>query len=371
MTHRLYNVLLVDLAHAFGGAEVRVLTQARALKERGITCRIAALQDSPLHERAEAERLPCEIIDSGRGSPALLLALRDLILRHNYAVVDAHNVQSIFWAHWAAALAGAPGRVATLHSDFGREYPGPKGWFYEGVLRLNQIVAREYITVTEVLQEKMVRRGYADRSTLIYNAVPVPELAQQDVDPAPRRAWGFSPDDFVLAIVARLKPVKGHRYLVEAVASLADLPQVKLLIVGDGPLRAELEAQAQALGIAQRVHFTGFVQDVPAILRGVDALCMASLSEALPYVVLEAAASARPMLVTGVGGMATLLTDKETARVVPAQDALALAEGIRWLVAHPPEAARMGLAAYALVKQQFSVETMIDQILAVYDRVTR
>ncbi|MBN2471651.1 MAG: glycosyltransferase [Anaerolineae bacterium] len=371
MNRKPYNVLLVDLAKAFGGAEVRVLTQARALKERGMICRVAVLEDSPLHERVEREGLPCEIINLGRGNPALLLTLRDLIARHNYAIVDAHNVQSIFWAHWAAVLAGARGRVATLNSDFGQEYPGAKGRAYEGVLRLNQLVSREYITVTEVLQEKMVRRGYGERSTLIHNAVPVPEAPLVHVDTELRGAWGFAPDDFMLAIIARLKPVKGHRYLLEAVATLADLPQVKLLVVGDGPLRETLEAQVRSLGIEDRVHFTGFVQDIPAVLRGIDALCLSSLSEALPYVLLEAASYARPMIVTRVGGMATLLTDREDAVVVPPRDAPALAEGIRWLATHPQEASQIGLAAYALVQRQFSVERMIEQVLAVYDRAAK
>ena len=77
------------------------------------------------------------------------------------------------------------------------------------------------------------------------------------------------------------------------------------------------------------------------------------------------------MIVTRVGGMATLLTDREDAVVVPPQDAQALAEGIRWLVTHPQEASQIGMAAYALVRQQFSVERMIEQVLAVYDRAAK
>lgn len=371
MSTRPYNVLLVDLAHAFGGAEVRVLTQARALQERVRVCRVAVMKDSPLHVRCEAEGLPCEILDLGRSNPALILALQDLITRRNYSVVDAHNVQSILWAHWAAALAGAPGRVATIHSDFGREYPGPKGWFYDGVLRLGRMVARQYITVTEVLQEQAIARGDAQRSTLIYNAVPVPPEPLQQVVHDQRATWECTDDDFVLAIIARLKPVKGHRYLFEAMASLSDLPRVKLLVVGEGPLLPELETQVAALGLQERVYFAGFQQDIPAILRNVDALCLPSLSEALPYVVLEAASYARPMLVSQVGGLATLLTDRQDALLVPPQDSQALANGIRWLVDNPEPARQLGLEAYDLVKRKFSVDTMIEQVLAVYDRALR
>jgi len=365
---RAYSVLLVDLALAFGGAEVRVLTQARALQESTAKCRVATLAGSMLHRRLVAEGLPAEAVTVRRGSPAMLPALRRVIRDGGYQIVDAHNVQSLLWGHLAALLAGARGRVATIHSDYGGEYPGPKGLFYRGVLGLDRLLARQYITVTDVLQAAAEARGDGARSTLIYNAAPVPKVPSPGVEPALRAAWGFGADDFVLAIIARLKPVKGHTYLLEAMARLADLPHVKLLVAGDGPLRPALEAQAAALGIAGRVHFCGFVEDVPAVLRAVDAVCLPSLSEALPYVVLEAASYARPLVVTRVGGMATLLTDGETAHVVPPQDPAALAEAVRWVATHPAERQAMGLAAYALVRREFSVETMVANTLQVYDR---
>ncbi len=365
---RSYRVLLVDLAVAFGGAEVRVITQAKALQDRVAGCRVAALADSVLYGRLQAEGLPVEAVTVPRGSPAMLPALQRIIHAGGYQVVDAHNVQSILWGHLAAVVAGSRGRVATIHSDYGREYPGPKGLFYRSVLWLDRLLVRQFITVTDVLQASLESRGDGARSTLIYNAVPVPEVPLQGVAPALRSAWGFQAEDFVVAVIARLKPVKGHAVLLEAMARLADLPHVKLLVAGDGPLRPVLEAQAEALGISRRVHFSGFVEDIPAVLRAVDAVCLPSLSEALPYVVLEAASYARPLVVTRVGGMATLLKDGETARLVPPQNPVALADALHWLATHPAECRTLGLAAYALVREKFSVETMIEGVLGVYDR---
>jgi glycosyltransferase involved in cell wall biosynthesis len=366
---RPYRVLLVDLALSFGGAEVRVLTQAKALQGMVAVCKVAVLRGSALHERLVAENLPCEILSSGRANPKLLLSLRRVIHEGGYQIVDAHNVQSILWGHLAAALAEAKGRVATIHSDYGGEYPGFKGRIYEGILRLDRLLARHYINVTEVLQEKAVRQGLEKRSTLIHNAVPIPS------EPIPAKnanllaEWGFSAEDYVVAIIGRLKPVKGHAYLLEAFATLHDLPYVKLLIVGDGPLLAELQTQVQTLEITGQVHFAGFRDDVARILPSVDCVCMASLSEGLPYTVLEAASYARPMLVTAVGGMATLFADHETALLVPPRDPAALAAGIRWLVQHPDEALQLGQATRALVKKSFSIELMMKQILEVYDKV--
>ncbi len=365
---RPYNVLLVDLAQSFGGAEVRVLTQAEALQKVVANCRVATLEGSALHKRLQAQGLPFELIKAGRASPQMALSLRDVIRRGSYHVIDAHNVQSVLWGHLAALLAGAPGRVTTIHSDYGGEYPGVKGRVYEGILWINRWIARQYITVSEVLQEKSARQGIGKRSTLIHNAVPIPPLPLPAKDPALLHGWGFTPDDYVVAIIARLKPVKGHTHLIDAMAQLHDMPRIKLVILGDGPLLPDLEAQVRARGVVDTVRFGGFREDIARLLPSVDCVCMASLSEALPYTILEAASYARPILATAVGGMAALLEDGKTARLVPPRDPAALAQGLRWLAANPDDARRIGLAAYDLVRQSYSVDVMIDQILQVYDK---
>ena len=365
---RPYNVLLVDLARTYGGAEVRVLTAAAALQSAVARCRVVTLDGSALHKRLLSEGLPCEVIHARRASVRVLLSIRNIIRRGHYQIIDAHNVQSIFWGHFAALLAGAKGRVATIHSDYDREYPGFKGKIYEGVLRLDRLTRPWYINVTDVLQAKSARQGLASRSILIPNAIPVPETPPSFRDPVLLAQWGIVPGDFVVGIVARLKPVKGHTYLIDALAQLTDLPNVKLVILGDGPLQAALETQARHRGVAGRVCFAGFREDVSQLLSSLDCVCMSSLSEALPYAILEAASNARPILATAVGGMATLLTDYKTARLVPPSNPTALADGIRWMVSHPSEAHQLGMAAYDMVKRSFSVDTMVEKTIQVYDR---
>jgi hypothetical protein len=368
MTTRPYRVLLVDLAKTFGGAEVRVLTQARALQGSVAHCEVLTLRDSALHARLQQEGLPHQTVAAGRANPGILFEVRSLIQRGGFQVIDAHNVQSILWGTFAAALAGAKGRVATIHSNYGAEYPGLKGVFYDGVVTTSRAVVKHYINVTEVLQEKAAQEGYGARSTLIPNAVPVPPEPLRHKDTRLYGGWGFQANDFVIGILARLKPVKGHTYLLDAFGQLNDLPHVKLLVVGDGPLEPELKAQAAALGIQDRVVFTGFRQDIPDILQSIDCMCLASLSEALPYAVLEAASYARPLLVTEVGGLKTLLKHENTALMVPPQDAAALAKAIRWMLAQRESTVQIGVNAYDMVRNSFSVDTMIASILSVYDK---
>jgi glycosyltransferase involved in cell wall biosynthesis len=136
--------------------------------------------------------------------------------------------------------------------------------------------------------------------------------------------------------------------------------------VGEGRSRAALEAQVRLAGLEERVHFAGFRDDIPALLGASDAFCLPSLSEGLPYALLEACAQRLPLLVTQVGGMAELLTHKRTAYLAPPAKPEALADGLAWLVEHPQAAASMGQAAFDHVRQCFSPEDMVARTLKVY-----
>jgi glycosyltransferase involved in cell wall biosynthesis len=116
------------------------------------------------------------------------------------------------------------------------------------------------------------------------------------------------------------------------------------------------------------VYFAGFVEDVAGVLPSLDAVCMASLSEALPFAILEAASYARPILATAVGGMASLLEDGVTALLVPPRDPDALAQGLRWLYANQDKAKELGCAAYQMVQERFNVSNMVEETLRIYDR---
>jgi glycosyltransferase involved in cell wall biosynthesis len=155
--------------------------------------------------------------------------------------------------------------------------------------------------------------------------------------------------------------------MIEALSQLED--HVKLAIIGDGILRATLEEQVKQLNLSERVHFTGFQDDIPKILQELDCLCMPSLSEAMPFTILEAGAYARPIVATRVGGLATLLKDGETALLVAPEDPSALAAAILQLQKQPEQKEKLALAAYEMVKQSFSTEKMVSEIMTVYRRL--
>jgi glycosyltransferase involved in cell wall biosynthesis len=326
------------------------------------------MSESPVHQRLRAAGVNCELISASRADPRTLVELWRVIRHGGYDIVDAHNIQSLFWGHLAALFGGAPGRVTTLHTNYAEEYTGIRHVAYRTVARVMRGVTSQYVQCTAILQQQAQSAGYGARSTIISNAVPVPDHPLAEKDHSVAAEWGWAGDDFVVAAVGRLFPVKGQSYLVDAMAQLADRPHVRLLLVGDGPDRADLERSVAAQRLENQVRFAGFRQDVSRILRGVDCVCLPSLWENLPYAALEAAAYARPVIATAVGGVPDVFRDGETALLVPPRDAGALAAAMRRLADAPPEARRLGRGAYQMMRTSFSTEELLRKTLDVYQR---
>ncbi len=361
------KILIIDLAKRFGGAEVRVQDTAALLARRGVPQTVAVLNGSPLHRRLDAAGLAALPVPYPRSDPRTAIFLARAIRRDGFSVVDAHNVQSQFWGFWAAKIARVP-LVATVHSAYRLEHSGSwKGIFYETVLRLINTADTRFIAVSEAVETYLHGAGIpAEKITLIHNSLR-PPAETTATPPNFRRKMGWGDDAWIVTVVARLEPVKGIPHLLDALAAVCNThPHIRLLIIGDGRDRAALETQTKSLGLAEIVHFTGFRDDVSSILPQCNAFCLPSLSEGLPYALLEAAAHKLPLLVSEVGGMATLLEHRRTAVFAPPADTTALADGLRWLADNPARTAELGAEAYRLVDKKFNPGEMIRRVMAVY-----
>jgi glycosyltransferase involved in cell wall biosynthesis len=171
--------------------------------------------------------------------------------------------------------------------------------------------------------------------------------------------------------VARLCDVKGQR---ELIAALAEVPDARLVLVGDdleqgGAFRDALEREAGRAGVRDRVVFTGPRPDARALIGELDVLALPSWTEGLPLVVLEAMASARPVVATPVGGTPELVEDGETGLLVPPRDPGALAAALRRLLADADLRRRLGEAGERRVRERFSLDAMTGRVLAIYDEI--
>jgi glycosyltransferase involved in cell wall biosynthesis len=360
----------VNLSEGYGGVDVHIMDLAKALQGRRAYA-VATIQGSPLYTQLRAAGLPVEPLPYTKRDPRNLLQLWRIIRRGGYRVVDAHNEQSWLWGLAAAKLAGVQGLIATVHLPW-RVIPGGiKGQLYEGLLRRCRQWGAHFVTVSGSIAGHLRDMGVPpERVTVIYNAVDM--AANGTVLPLSLpQLTGWPAESYVIVVVGRLTAQKGHHLLLEALAQVRrQHPQVRGLIVGEGKLRPQLEAQAASLGLTDIVHFTGFRQDIPALLAGADLFCLPSYAEGLPYAALEAAQFRLPLLLAAVDGIGELFTHNATAYLTPVGDAKALAAGITWFIRHPAAAKALGAAAHSFIKTRLQPATMVAAKEQIYDRLT-
>ncbi|MBF0488120.1 MAG: glycosyltransferase family 4 protein [Nitrospirae bacterium] len=359
------TILIIALSMRFGGAEVRIIETAELLHGR---CKygVVTLANTPLQQKLQERSLNTFPLSMSKASPRVLLSIYHIIREGGFNVVDAHNPQSQFWGLWASVFARTPLKICTVHSSYGHTETGIRKLLYELVLKMNMFFDVAFVSVSEAVNTYLIGLGAKQhRITLTRNGIAMPEI-----DPLRHRrraTFGLAEDDFVIISVGRLEPVKGHIYLINAVDALLKAGKtVKCLIVGEGRELETLRDRITSLGISHEVTLVGFRTDVEALLPMADVFCMPSLSEGLPYALLEACACKLPIVASEVGGIAHLLKNGETAILVPPSNVPELVEGIRYVMDNPRESKAMGEAGYALVKNEFSIETMRDLMLGVY-----
>jgi glycosyltransferase involved in cell wall biosynthesis len=184
-----------------------------------------------------------------------------------------------------------------------------------------------------------------------------------------RKKWGIVSGP-VVGMVARLSDVKGHIYLIDAMAEVAKaFPSVKCLLLGDGPLEASLKDKVAARGLSGTVLFYPVTDRTAEALPLFDVFVVPSVSEGLGLSAMEAMAMGIPVVASAVGGLLDLFKDGDTGRLVPSKDSAALAAAIKELLADPAAAVGMGKRAQAFIAANFSIEKMIVGTVEVYEKV--
>jgi glycosyltransferase involved in cell wall biosynthesis len=239
-------------------------------------------------------------------------------------------------------------------------------WAYRIVSHIATMVA-----VSEDVKRFLVEvTGAAERRIrVVHNGIGRVALPSADEVDRRRSALGIAAGERIVGMVGSLSGVKGHRYLLEAAREiLAGCPSTTFVIVGHGPLEAELRAQVTRLRLDGRVRFLGFRDDAGELVSLFDVFALPSLSEGLSIALLEAMAAGRPIVATNVGGNPELITDGETGLLVPAGDARSLAAAIGRLLKDTAEAKRLGENGMHRVTTRFGLEHMIGGYQAIYDR---
>lgn len=275
-------------------------------------------------------------------------------------VVQAYQWRPSLVAALVGRMAGVPVVLAGKRSLTGSSRQAQLAWRVIG--RLVDTI----VTNADALQQEAEGQGVRARWSVLRNGIDVDYFDVSPATAATKRDWGLDPTRPVIGSIGRLEARKGHALLLEArhaMGTASQLPQV--LLVGDGPARGALEAQAQQLGIAGDVRFAGEVDDVRSALAAMDVFVLPSHEEGMSNALLEAMAAARPIVATAVGGTPEVV-GPDGGVLVPQRDPVALATALGTLLANPAALPELGQAARRRVDARFSARVMIDSLQELY-----
>jgi glycosyltransferase involved in cell wall biosynthesis len=316
-------------------------------------------------ETLDALGIEIEYLHRSKFDPATLPALLKIIDRRQVDVLHLHGYGATTFGRLAGAIRGIP----TILHEHANLTDTP--WFQKVADRLLEPYTDLAIAVSESTAEfvRQARRVRPERVKVVYLGAPLDEFGVHrtagEIEAA-RAGLGIAPGEFAVGTITRLHESKGNSYLVDAAATvLAERPRARFYLVGEGPLRPALEAQAQAHGLGDRFVFVGFARDVAAVLSAFDLSVFPSLWEGTPLTVFEALAMGKPIVATDADGLLDVLRADDTARIVPRRDAAALAAAIIWMIDHPDERARFAASA-AVAGRQFGIDAFVRKMERLY-----
>jgi L-malate glycosyltransferase len=350
-------VVHVDTARGWRGGQNQVLLTALGMAARGVLTEIVCRRGGELEARARAAGAAVRPI-SFRGDlwPAGILALRRRAAQAPACAFVLHDPHAVS----AGLVANRLGRGRPLVAVRRVDFP------LRGTLSRTKYAACDrVIVVSRAIGSVMEAGGIApERLELVYEGVP-------DRRPVPGgrealAALGVPDGALVIGNAAALTGHKDHATLVDAMAILRERqPRAWLVIAGEGELRGALEAQARALGVADRVVFAGFRRDLDRLLPACEVFCLSSRLEGLGTSVLDAMALGVPVVATAAGGIPEAVLDGATGRTVPPRDPRALADALAEALSDEPRRRAWGEAGRRRFLECFTNERMVDETLRV------
>ncbi|QXE91554.1 glycosyltransferase [Geomonas subterranea] len=353
-----------------GGAENHLFELVRGQVEDGMRVAVAYLKGDG-YWRAPLEALGVEVIALGLrryGDVAPLLTLRRAIRRLHPDLVHAHLGPAEVYAR--GAIAGRSGLpfVVSRHNE--ATFTG--GAMDTLLARWVGLRAARVIAISASVQQFYCgchRFLPLQRVPVVHYGIdPAPYLQVAPVAVAARRQeWGIKPETLAVGTVARMVPAKALHVLLEAFALLViEAPATKLVLVGTGPLEADLRRRAVALDIQEKVVWAGFQEDIPCVMAAFDIFALTSVTEGFGLVLLEAMSAARPVVASAVSAIPEIVVEGETGCLVPPGDPAALAHALAVLACDPESRLKLGEAGRRRALESFTLKAMQQNTIAVY-----
>lgn len=347
-----------------GGGEVSLLALLKGLDRSRWAPVVVVPSEGAVAAGARALGLPTHIIplpSLRRPGPAILrcvATLRRLVRELDIALLHANGSRAMVYAGLTGQLAGRPVVWHVRVAD--RDH------------LLDRLLVR--LARAVIVNSKAVARRFAGapphKIRCIPNGVDLARFSPRVPAPGLRLSLGLPAGAPVVGSVGRFVAYKGYTHLLEAARLVEQaMPGVHWLLVGDGELREELEAQSRSFGMEAQVHFAGWRQDIPDVLALCDLFVLPSLREHFGRVLIEAMAMAKAVVATDSGGVPEVVVRGKTGLLVPPAQPKALAEAVLALLEDPARATRLGAAGRWRAEGEFSLARHVEGVEALYQEV--
>lgn len=308
-----------------------------------------------------------EYLGKGAGFDGRIYRKLHRVLKNYRPDIVHTHLQVLRYALPSLLLLKPPSVLHTVHNLAEREVE-PKGQFIQRYAFKHGVIP---IAVSDQVARSLRRLYKIPFCRVIANGIPTDHFSCPRVL---RKEWrarvGFADDHVLFVCVARFAAQKNHTLLLKAFQrGPASGPNAHLLLVGEGILQEKLEAQAESLGLARRVHFLGLRTDIPEVLAAADVFVLSSDWEGNPLSIMEAMAAGLPVVTTAVGGIPDLLANGREGFLVPRGDAQAFSGAMTLLLREPETRRSIGIAGALRARESFDVSRMLHAYEELYERL--
>lgn len=363
-----YKILHIIGGGEIGGAEQHVLTLLKGIDRTRFTPHLICLTPGPFAALVRATNIPTRTFPMH--FPLDLTPLPGIIRwarQKGINIVHTHGSRANLLGRLGARWMGVPS-LTTVHSSLTHDYLSPWSAYMALVLdRLTLPLTSGIITVSEYLAKEVALRGGRNLETIYNGQAPLSFADPSSARHQFRLKWGIPADALVLGTIGRLHPAKGQTYLIQAITQLRlKFPNLHLLLIGDGPLRQDLEVELKQSTIPYTL--TGYLPLAYEVLPAMDIFVLPSVSEGMGLVLLEAMQAGIPIVASAVGGIPEVVRAGKDGLLVPPSDVAGFSDACAKLIDNPDLAKSLVLSGLSRWPK-FSIASMVSETEQVYTRL--
>ncbi|MBC8235804.1 glycosyltransferase [bacterium] len=363
---RKINILQIINSIEHGGTEIQLLYLLRNINRQKYNVMVCALGSGTLEKDFRETNVPVKVIKSNfHYDITLIFRLVRFMQHHKIDIVHTYLSLADIFGRFAAKIAGVPIIISGCRSANTQQkkismYLMRIANKFTDIVISNSNAGKEFVINTQKLK--------ANKISVVYNGIDFEKYSKTINIDAKKREIGIESNNFVVGTVARLDPLKGVNYFLEAASKVAQsIPNIVFIVVGEGPQRLKLEELSRRLGIVSKTIFTGYRKDVAELAQIFDVSVLSSVVEGMPNAIIESMALGKPVVASNVGGVPEIVKNGQNGILVPPGDVESLANAIIRLLLDKRLAYHLSQEAKQYVEKCYPIDLMVKKVENVYD----